>query len=73
MFQVKPKVLLLNGINLLGICVKETNLDFATIYPTNFDKEKVQLTTNVFNEKTTAGLKKGDNEHTAIFGLFFVC
>ena len=29
--------------------------NYATIYPTNFDKQKVQLTFNVFNEKTVDG------------------
>ena len=34
------------------LTVKPTNLDFTTIYPTNFDKQKVRLTMNVFNEKS---------------------
>ena len=47
--------------------IKETKLDFATIFPTNFDKQKVQLTVNVFNEKTSAVLRKRGNIGTAVF------
>ena len=49
------------------LIVKRTKLDYATIYPSNFDKQKVQLTMNVFNEKTIAVLKEMDKEGTTIF------
>ena len=46
-----------------GIIVKRTKSDYATIYPY---KQKVQLTMNVFNEKTVVMLtesdKTGDND-----------
>ena len=48
--------------------IKETKLDFATIFPAKFDKQKVQLlTVNVFNEKTSAVLRKRGNIGTAVF------
>ena len=50
-----------------GLIVKRTKLDYATIYPSNFDKQKVQLTMNVFNEKTVAVLKESDKTGTTIF------
>ena len=39
---------------------KRTLLNLATMYPTNFDKQKVQLTLNVFHEKTVAVLTEND-------------
>lgn len=47
--------------------VKQTRLNYATIYPTNFDKQKVQLTFNVFNEKTVAVLKSNGSNATGEF------
>ena len=47
--------------------IKLTNLTYATIYPTNFDKQKVKLTINVFHEKTVAALKIKQFEDTSIF------
>ena len=32
--------------------VKQTQLDFPSLYPTNFEKQKVSLALRVFNEKT---------------------
>ena len=31
--------------------LRMAKLDYATVYPTNFDKQKVRLTVNGFNEK----------------------
>ena len=36
--------------------IKSTKLSYATLYPTNFEKQKVSLAVNVFNEKTVAVL-----------------
>ena len=38
--------------------VKRTNLDYHSIYPNNFEKQKVSLVLNVFNEKTVTVLKQ---------------
>ena len=47
--------------------VKSTKLDYATLYPTNFEKQKVSLAINVFNEKTVAALRLFGHKETAIF------
>ena len=47
--------------------IKLKNLTYATIYPTNFDKQKVKHTINVFNEKTVTALKIKQFEDTSIF------
>ena len=44
-----------------------TKLNHATLYPTNFEKQKVSLATNVFNEKTVAFLELNGYKDTAIF------
>ena len=49
------------------LIVKQTKLTYATVYPTNFDKQKVQLTFNVFNEKTVAVLKINGFHSTETF------
>ena len=49
------------------LIVKQTRLNYATIYPTNFDKQKVLLTFNVFNEKTAAVLKIDGANSTEAF------
>ena len=36
--------------------IKRTKLSYAALYPTNFEKQKVNLAVNVFNEKTVAVL-----------------
>ena len=36
--------------------IKRTRLSYAALYPTNFEKQKVSLASNVFNEKTVAVL-----------------
>ena len=47
--------------------VKRTNLDYRSIYPNNFEKQKVSLALNVFNEKTAAVLKQKKLDDTALF------
>ena len=47
--------------------VKTHTLDYATLYPNNFEKQKVQLVANVFNEKTVACLKTNGRTDTALF------
>ena len=46
---------------------KRTKLNYSAVYPTNFDKQKVQLTLNVFNEKTVAVLTENKQTGTATF------
>ena len=50
--------------------VKETPLTFPSLYPTNFDKQKVSLVLNVFSEKTEAVLRKNGFNETARFIQF---
>ena len=50
--------------------VRQINTDYTTLYPNNFEKQKVQLVTNVFNEKTIACLKRHGKEDTARFVEF---
>ena len=40
--------------------IKLTKLSFTAVYPTNFEKQKVSLALNVFNEKIIAGLTGTD-------------
>lgn len=47
--------------------VKTHTLDYATLYPNNFEKQKVQLVANVFNEKTVACLRMNGRIDTALF------
>ena len=47
--------------------VKMHTLDYATLYPNNFEKQKVQLVANVFNEKIVALLKMNGMHDTATF------
>ena len=47
--------------------IKQTKLAFSTVFPTNFDKQKVDLMLNLFNEKTVAVLRTDDNHGTATF------
>lgn len=44
--------------------IKLTKLSYAALYPTNFEKQKVSLVVNVFNEKTIAAL---DGKDTKVF------
>ena len=36
--------------------IEQTNITFASLYPTNFEKQKVSLVLNIFNEKTVANV-----------------
>ena len=47
--------------------VKSTKLNYATLYPMNFEKQKVSLAMNIFNEKTVAALFLHKFDDTAIF------
>ena len=47
--------------------VKSTNLDYATLHPTNFEKQKVSLAVNIFNEKTVTALQLSGHKETATF------
>ena len=47
--------------------VKQTQLNFPSLYPTNFEKQKVSLALRVFNEKTVAALRLKGKEGTARF------
>ena len=48
--------------------LKIAKLDFKTRYPNNFEKQKVQLVCNVFNERTCVALEKKESmEGTAKF------
>ena len=44
-----------------------TRLNYQTLYPNNFEKQKVYLACNVFNEKTVAALKVRKMNDTALF------
>ena len=46
--------------------IKETKLSYAALYPTNFEKQKMQLARDIFNEKTVAALEKRNLVDTAI-------
>ena len=50
--------------------VRQINIDYPTLYPNNFEKQKVQLVVNVFNEKTIARLKIHGKNDTARFVEF---
>ena len=47
--------------------VKSTGLNFVTLFPNNFEKQKVSLALNIFNEKTVAALKQEKREETVKF------
>ena len=49
------------------LIIKSTKLNYATLFPTNFEKQKVCLATNVFNEKTVAELTSHGYSDTAMF------
>ena len=44
-----------------------TKLTYHTLYPDNFDKQKVPLVQNIFNEKTIAALRKHGYDETSTF------
>ena len=69
---ITNKELTPNCSDLIAICkiendslCKLTKLNHATLYPTNYEKLKVTLMLNIFNEKTFLDLK--DWKNTAIF------
>ena len=45
----------------------QTKLNFQTLYPNNFEKQKVSLACNVFHEKTTTALRMQNMDGTADF------
>ena len=47
--------------------IKTTKLDYATLHPNNYEKQKVNLVPNVFNEKPIAALKSKHFYETALF------
>ena len=47
--------------------IKNTKLDYASLYPTNCEKQKVHLACNIFNEKTSAELRRRGKIDTAVF------
>ena len=48
--------------------LRETKLDYTTLNPNNFEKQKVHLVVNIFNEKTVAKLEgRSGMEGTHIF------
>ena len=47
--------------------LKLTKLDYRTLYPNNFEKQKVSLVCNVFNEKTCIALEQQKNTGTENF------
>ena len=51
--------------------VKKTPLDYQTLYPNNFEKQKVQLLMNLFNENVISHLEHYDKHGTARF--VFLC
>ena len=44
-----------------------TNLNYQTMYPDRFEKQKVSLVVNIFNEKTVAVLQQNGFADTACF------
>ena len=44
-----------------------TKLTYQTLYPDNFDKQKVPLVQNIFNEKTIAALRMHGYDETSTF------
>lgn len=49
------------------LIVRQTKLTYSTVYDTNFDKQKVDLMLNLFNEKTAAVLELDGLHVTAKF------
>lgn len=47
--------------------VKKNKLDYRTLFPNNFEKQKVGLVVNVFNEKTIAALQMKGLDGTEAF------
>ena len=47
--------------------LKLTKLDAQTLWPTSFEKQKVHLALNIFNDKTVVALKQRGMDDTAYF------
>ena len=47
--------------------LKQTRLNYKTLHPNNFEKQKVHLVSNVFNEKTIVALEERGMRGTAYF------
>ena len=47
--------------------VRQITIDYQTLYPNNFERQKVQLVMNIFNEKTIACLRRHGRHETAHF------
>ena len=47
--------------------IKHTRINYASLYPTNFEKQNVALVLKIFNEKTVAALKLRKCDDTALF------
>ena len=47
--------------------VKLTKLPYSSLYPTNFEKQKVSLAMNIFNAKTVAALDIRKYDETKVF------
>ena len=47
--------------------VRQITIDYQTLYPNNFERQKVQLVMNKFNEKTIACLRRHGRHETAHF------
>ena len=52
---------------------KSTGLNFVTLFPNNFEKQKVSLALNIFNEKTVAALRQEKREETGRLIELVVC
>lgn len=50
-----------------GNMVRSNTLDYSSLYPNNFEKQKVSLVAKIFNEKTVACLEKWGKKDTARF------
>ena len=47
--------------------MSETKLDYQTLFPNSFEKQRVSLAVNVFNQKTVVALRKRGKHETATF------
>ena len=47
--------------------IKSTKIDYRTLFPNNFEKQKVSLVLNIFNEKTVVALNLKGCNGTALF------
>ena len=47
--------------------VKLIKLNYATLYPSDFETQKVSLAINIFNEKKCCSLELNVEKHTVVF------